>query len=283
MANLDITNDENLTSNSAPSTSDRLLLIKASTGELQDITVGALMGTPSLDGWIAGSGTWSYSSADSPTFVISINADVTALIGVGDRIKLTQTTTKYFIVTAVGSFSGGVTLVTVYGGTDYTLANAAISSPYYSHAKAPFGFPLDPAKWTITFTDTTNRSQATPTAGTYYNLGSESLAIHIGAWKVELQCLAGVTDNSATANSVRVALSTANNSASDNSMLAQVTVAGASGNLIAISTVALGRFLTLVSKTTYYINVACTIAGAESIDFYNATSTMTLRAICAYL
>ena len=37
--------------------------------------------------------------------------------------------------------AGGATLITVYGGTDYTLADEAITSPYYSYASNPQGFP----------------------------------------------------------------------------------------------------------------------------------------------
>ena len=33
------------------------------------------------------------------------------------------------------------------GGTD--LANSAIIEPYLSRAKAPYGFPLDEAKWRV--------------------------------------------------------------------------------------------------------------------------------------
>ncbi len=100
-------------------------------------------GGATTDGWSPDiTNTWSYSSADAPTFVISINADMTAVLSIGMRLRLTQTTVKYFIVTAVGAYSGGNTLVSVYGGVDYTLANAAISTPYYSTAKAPIGFPM---------------------------------------------------------------------------------------------------------------------------------------------
>ena len=95
-------------------------------------------------GWTPGLGTWTYLSADAPTFVISTSVDNSAAIGVGDRIQLTQTTVEYFIVTAITSST-----ITVYGGTSYVLANAAISSPAYSHIKNPLGFPISPTGWTI--------------------------------------------------------------------------------------------------------------------------------------
>jgi hypothetical protein len=55
--------------------------------------------------------------------------------------KLTQTTVKYFYVTA-RSYSSPNTTVTINGGSDYSLANAAITSPHYSYAQSPLGFPL---------------------------------------------------------------------------------------------------------------------------------------------
>lgn len=76
--------------------------------------------------------------ASASTFTVA--GDQTSVYTVGARIKLTQTTVKYFVVTA-SSFGGGNTTVTVTGGTDYSLANAAITSPFYSYVAAPQGFP----------------------------------------------------------------------------------------------------------------------------------------------
>ena len=92
---------------------------------------------PIADGWIDDSGeTWTWVSATS--FKVS-GLDVTAKYAVGTRIKLTQTTVKYFVVTA-SSFSTDTT-VTITGGTDYTLANAAISANFHSYADCPQGYP----------------------------------------------------------------------------------------------------------------------------------------------
>ena len=162
--------------------------------------------------WSADANTWTYSSADAPTFVISINADMTAMLTVGCKIKLTQTTVKYFIVTVVGAYSGGVTLVTVYGGTDYTLANAAISSPNYSYAKSPTGFPMSPVKWTVELSDNTDRSQSSPVSGTWYNINSNTITIPIGTWEVDYQI---VMFGVGSVPNVWSTLSTANNSESD--------------------------------------------------------------------
>lgn len=98
------------------------------------------------DGWIGANETWTYASAT--TFTIS--GDLTGKYQKGDKIKLTQTTAKYFYIVTV-AHAGGTTTVTVTGGADYTLANAAITSPYYSKAANPQGFPTF-FTWTAGFT-----------------------------------------------------------------------------------------------------------------------------------
>lgn len=99
-------------------------------------TLTGALTVKSYDGWIAVPDTWTYVSAT--TFKIT-GSDVTAKFPVGTKLKLTQTTAKYFYVTAA-SFSSDTT-VTVTGGTDYTLANAAITSPNLSYDATPQGFP----------------------------------------------------------------------------------------------------------------------------------------------
>lgn len=87
--------------------------------------------------WILDSDTWEYVSATS--FQIT-GKDVTSRFPKGTKLMLTQTTVKYFyVVSAV--YSGGNTVVTITGGSDYTLVNAAITSPYYSYVLTPPGFP----------------------------------------------------------------------------------------------------------------------------------------------
>lgn len=84
------------------------------------------------DGWSIAPGVWSYASATT----ITVPTGAASIYAIGDKIKLTQTTAKYFYVVAVAD-----TLLTVTGGSDYSVANAAITSPYYSKAVAPVGFP----------------------------------------------------------------------------------------------------------------------------------------------
>lgn len=107
------------------------------------LTSPLLQGT--VDGWISANATWTYASATT----ITVPSGAASKYAVGDRIKLTQTTVKYFVVTGVAD-----TVLTVTGGSDYSVANAAISANYYSHVDTPVGFPST-FSYTPTFTNFT--------------------------------------------------------------------------------------------------------------------------------
>jgi hypothetical protein len=232
------------------------------------------------NGWTPGTGTWSYSSADAPTFVISINADVTGIISVGMRIKLTQTTVKYFIVTAVGSFGSGVTLVTVYGGTDYTLANAAISSPFISPVKTPFGFPISPTKWTVEYSSSTGAIQASPTTGQWYNCGSKSTSIPIGGWLLSYSNSVYCQSAAAGGQTVYCTLSTASNSSSDSAFNCGAGAQNPGTYLYEITQ--MSKYVVLAAKTTYYVNIMCATASINIGDDAARFPTI-IRAVCAYI
>ena len=89
------------------------------------------------NGWISARATLTYASASAPTFVCNTSIDLTTRISVGMKIKLTQTTTKYFFVTAITS-----TTITLYGGATYSVINATISNVYFSSIQLPYGFPI---------------------------------------------------------------------------------------------------------------------------------------------
>jgi len=83
-------------------------------------------------GWNSVNETWTYASATT----ITIPAGGASKYAKGDKIKLTQTTVKYFYIVGVAD-----TVLTITGGSDYTLIDATISANYYSHASSPIGFP----------------------------------------------------------------------------------------------------------------------------------------------
>ena len=230
------------------------------------------------NGWFTAIGSWTYASADNPTGVITVPSGAASYYGVGDRIKITQTTVKYFIVTAVTD-----TTLTVYGGTDFTLADAAISAMYYSHVKSPLGFPTNPAKWSITTTDTNLQSQATPTQNTVYNLGSISITIPIGVWNVFWKSTGRITAATAITLQFKGGLSTANNSFSSDA-LCDGFYTSLDINMNSHIGIALTQ-LSLAAKTVYYLNGAALTISATAISLNGAgdMGNTIIKAVCAYL
>lgn len=223
---------------------------------------------PSANGWVTLGLTMTYASADAPTFTATVPGDVTGVLSAGMKLKLTQTTVKYFIITAAPSYASGtgLTTLTLYGGTDYTLDDAAISNVYYSAMKAPHGFPPDPAKWTVEVTDS---SQYNTVSTTYVNLGSISITLPIGSWNTSVQC--GIECRPTYGY---VTLSTSSTAESDNELTALVLDGG--------SSVRIEKTLSIISKTTYYLNVKTANASSNAYLLGSTVKTI-IRAVCAYL
>jgi len=179
-------------------------------------------------------------------------------------------------------------LVTVYGGTDYTLANASISSPFYSHDKNPFGFPSSPAKWTVEVTDSSTRlftatkdTWAVPTGST------ATISLPIGAWYVSYRVVSRGTVSGGTPSfvSTYTTLSTTTNSETDSNATSMTEIApGGSAVVNVNNTHALStKLYVMSSKTTHNLlhkmNTDGTASGATS-GFNGAAN---IKAVCAYL
>lgn len=231
-------------------------------------------------GWNPADESWSYASADAPTYVITVPTDATTKYSPGMRIQLTQPTdgVKYFIVTAVAA-----TTLTVYGGTDYDLDNEAITSPNYSIQKAPFGFPLDPDKWSIVTSDSSNNTVSSPTAGTWYNTGAITIDIPIGIWHTSYGVNLVSSKATATDVSVQATLSTANNSESDDEFTGWVGVVAGSATIGVYGNIGREKVLNLSTKDTYYLNIMSVSSPINIIIRGVDGGATTIRAISAYL
>lgn len=226
-------------------------------------------------GWMLVTDAWTYASADSPTFQITVPTGAAAKYSVGMKIRLTQTTVKYFIITVVAD-----TTLTIYGGTDYSLVNAAISAIAISLVKTPIGFPPNPTKWTVRVADTTERSQTSPTTDTWYNLGSQSITIPIGVWNTRYQ--GNIYNSSGTqAIILMCTLSTANNSESDTEFTSFSR--GYVTSTVSSVTYHRSKVLNISVKTPYYFNSKVVGSSPGNLFNENQTSPLILEAICAYL
>lgn len=226
--------------------------------------------------------TFTFVSWDSTTYtgVVSSNLDMTPYLNVGMKVKFTQNASiKYGIIVAITS-----TRITLFMGTDYTLLNAVITNAFYSMEKAPYGFPMNEAKWSIIVTDTTDRSQVTSGA-TVYNLGGINITIPIGLWKVKYKGLFQIGNAVATSNAkyMTISLSTANNTINaDNA----IGIAGADIKFNRLYSEKTIDNLLLTSNTPYYLNVRDDAGGGNTVYFLNSNVgglTLIIQALCAYL
>lgn len=114
-----------------------------------------------LDGWTPALETWVYNSVNS----FKISGDYRTIYQVGDKLKLTQTTDKYFRITAI-SYSSPDTTVTVESFGLYALTNATITSPCFSRIESPLGFPL---REKVLFSGTPSASVTLSESSAYFN------------------------------------------------------------------------------------------------------------------
>lgn len=198
---------------------------------------------PNDGGWVPVNATLTYLGADGSTFRVNTSIDLTQYIGVGNRIRLSQTSNKYFLVTAITS-----TIITLFGGTDYTLTNSTITAPYFSNIYAPHGFPLNKSKWSV-YLSMASVTQVNPNAGTYYNLGGYYLDVPIGDFKIVLN--GSVYADRAATNFLNQSLgiSTANNALSDTELSGLCFA----NNTIVIGTIFISKDIINAVKTRYYL------------------------------
>lgn len=236
----------------------------------------------STGGWYSAKETWALGLDPISALIIVIFGDVRNKYSPGMKFKLTQdTTVKYFFVTKL-EYHVGYTWIWVYGGTDYTLGDEDIIDNYYSFVKAPYGFPLDPNKWTVETKDTNFRLQSSPPKSTWINLGAISINIPIGAWFVDYRVIAFSHMPISSSIQIRVTLSTGNNNQSDNEFTSVLEFDNIkSGSLIGIKS----KILNLSAMVTYYLNmyVYAPFTTISQIRFYGNISPTIIRARCAYL
>jgi len=234
------------------------------------------------DGWSPANETWTYASSDNPTYTFTIASfDATSKYSNGMRVKLTDSGTQYFIITAV-TFDDPGSTITVYGGNQGDLSTGTITNPFYSVVKAPLGFSTDPLNWTEETNSSNDSSINTPGAGVWTNRGG-SLAIHIGAWEVSYYLVVAADDDNVTNIDISTTLSKANNSEDDDDFTCESTIVtgGAVDREYAFSFTRT-KNLTLATKDTYYANVMAA-AAVDRIRARGTKGARIIRAVCAYL
>jgi len=115
---------------------------------------------------LAGWGLLIASGTRTAATTFTVAGDYTDRVSIGDEVELTDTTTKYFYITATPTYSSPNTTFTISGGSDYTLAGNP-SNIYFSKASSPVGFPqwfaLAAPTWTVSSFDNGSGGQPTTT------------------------------------------------------------------------------------------------------------------------
>lgn len=234
-------------------------------------------GSTIADGWISAEpvSAWAYSAWDSTTRIaqITVPTDATTKYNIGDRIKFTQPTdgVKYGILHKIEA-----TTLHVFMHANDDLDNEAITAPFFSRKKVPFGFDPRPDKWTLTYLAPGAEAETTGLT-VYQQLGSAQLAIGPGAWLLSARAYVEWIYNSATRD-LNIALSTSATAVSDEEMYSRDYNGNANtGATIYHKTYSFWKpiFLTGAS-TVLYITGKIAIGGTEidlrSESFIRATS-----------
>lgn len=244
-----------------------------------------------MGGWLPIQETFTFSSDDDPTYVVTVASDVTARFKAGTRVKLTDSGTQYFVVSKDSTEAAGTTTITMYGGTSHAqgaLSGGAITGVYYSYAKCPPGFSIKKSDWTETTTDSNNTAQTPPVAGTWYNLNSISIDIPIGCWDVDYDVPVYIFDAAATQNlisDVNATLSTTNNSETDTDFSAVDYVKAYLSATTSYRVAQLHKEgeIDITTKDTYYLNVKTDEANISQMGVVGTDVPIRIRARFAYL
>jgi hypothetical protein len=179
------------------------------------------------------------------------------------------TVTKYGVICTPPAYNSGsnTTTLTIYSGNDYTLTNTTISSPAINQITCPYDFPSNVEKWTYYVKYYPMVSQNPVTAGVWYNLGSQSITVPIGCWKVRATTSFLASQSAGTVSYFTIGLSrlaTSMNSDSSQSVGFMTPVLGDD-----LRTINIQFNVETIQKISYYLIVMANGASTALISFYN--------------
>lgn len=193
--------------------------------------------------------------------------------------------TEYAVITKVASNA-----VTVFTGTDYTIPDMTLSSPYYSTSRAPNGGNWQRTHWVTENIQQATATKNTATSGTWQNTGASTgdfgqITLPIGEWDVYVQTAMFATSTTSGPVSAQATLSSANNSATNPEFNHDVAArAAVSTIVVAAGTQSARAPLSLSSQTVFYRNLRTNDSNNSNIilNTYSGQYSV-IRAECAYI
>ena len=193
---------------------------------------------------------------------------------------------EYAIVTKVGAYSGGVTPITLFTGTDYNIPNQVLNNAQYSTQRTPQGFPASSGRWAVTMIINSSQDKNSGLARyVLQNPNGVSLLAPTGAWKVKSQITGLMTSSVAQAfNNVLVGVSTSNTIDTTNNYPLSKLFALSAGTPSNIEwdapTMSIEDTLEFSSQTNLYMLVG---SGSPNISLIRIAAGSSLTLECAYL
>lgn len=168
--------------------------------------------------------------------------------------------------------------------------SGGIAGGRYSLQDVPFGFPLDPAKWSVTVTSTSDVTyNASPVGGTWYNNSGLKITLPIGAWhtryKGNLTYARTAGGSGATANAT---LSSTTNSETNTESTSSVGVGvtfstGGTGTFAPTGQASGEDFISVTTATDYNLLARANQSGTVLVMQGSTVMATTIKAVCAYL
>lgn len=228
--------------------------------------------------WESVTATLTYASWDSTvsTGVVNTSSDLSSFIGEGFKIKFTQDGgVKYAICTVPNS--GDLVL---YLGTDYTLTNTAITDVYYSDKKTPYGFPLNPDKWSVMVKVSGGQTITNPTANQWYSLTNANLTVPIGCWDIYYQVQLYTANATLATLRARSTLSTTTSTETNTDYTKKIEFITTSFGDAAYL---LKQTICLDEKTPYYLLIQAQTASYTTLGQDGGAVPLIIKATYAYL
>jgi hypothetical protein len=177
-----------------------------------------------------------------------------------------SSTLDYGVIQSVSYSTNTTAIVQVPEGCTIP-TSGGVASVVYSSVGVPYGFPKQKAKWTISTIVKAQYSQASATAGLWYNVGNTQISIPIGEW--DLIHSASPVVAATTNSTLSETLSTANNSESNAEFTAEAGIVATNSGVTA--NVYRRRPVSITTQTPYYLNIRQS-GGTSVVLFSNNVS-----------
>lgn len=222
------------------------------------------------------------------------NVDISTKLTLGDTFKWTQNSIVKMGFIHKITYSAPNTVIEVWGGTDYTPLNSTtypVTGVYFG-TKWSLGFPKDPTKWCITYTDATVTTITPVGNGTIYNPNSNAITLPIGNWNIQFSNRTYTYYHATTTFSgiVENALSEANNSFTNvigynYIMRRSFILDGAVQRIQENASGIINKYTVTSKKTLYFVYSYSVSEGSPSHFFSEGVSNrpINITAISAYL